>query len=269
MRILKSLGLFILVFFSSHIWATYPDAPNPFRYVSDYTQTLSAQDKQTLENALTDYGKKTSSQIAVVMVATTDGEEVSSYTHNLFNKWGIGRQKENNGVLLLVAKDDRKLFIATGRGLEGALPDAIASSIIRNDITPYFKQGQYAQGIAKGLSSIIAATQGEYAPAPVAEESSDEFADFEIFIIAAVVIFFLFNILSRGGNTYVSPSNAGRVLRDVDAIRRSGGLNGGFSGGFGGSHRGGGFGGGFGGGNSSGGGFGGGSTGGGGAGGSW
>ncbi|AUI65350.1 MULTISPECIES: YgcG family protein [Glaesserella] len=268
MRRLTLFWFSLLALFSLTSWANYPDVPKPFRYVSDYTQTLSSQDKQTLENALVEYGTKTSSQIAVVIVSTTNGEEIASYTHNLFNKWGIGRQKENNGVLLLVAKDDRKLFIATGRGLEGALPDAIASSIIRNDITPYFKQNLYAQGIAKGLSSIIAATQGEYAPAPVAEESGEEFADFEIFIIAAVAIFFLFNILSRGGNTYVSPSNAGRILRDVDAIRRSGGLNGGFGGGFGGGRRSGGFGGGFGGGGSSGG-FGGGSTGGGGAGGSW
>ncbi len=260
MRMFKTLWLMLFALLSVSSWANYPDVPKPFRYVTDYTQTLSQQDWQTLENALVEYGQKTSSQIAVVIVATTNGEEVSSYTHNLFNKWGIGRQKENNGVLLLVAKEDRKLFIATGRGLEGALPDAIASSIIRNDITPYFKQGLYAQGIAKGLSSIIAATQGEYAPAVVnSGEDESEISDFEIFLIAAVVIFFLFNVIGRSGNsTYISPSNASRILRDVDTIRRSGG----FGGGFGSGSRGG-----FGGGSS--GGFGGGNTGGGGAGGSW
>lgn len=257
MRMFKTLWLMLFTLLSVSSWANYPDVPKPFRYVTDYTQTLSQQDWQTLENALVEYGQKTSSQIAVVIVATTNGEEVSSYTHNLFNKWGIGRQKENNGVLLLVAKEDRKLFIATGRGLEGALPDAIASSIIRNDITPYFKQGLYAQGIAKGLSSIIAATQGEYAPVVSNEENGGDFDGFEIFLFIAIVIFFIFhNVANSGG--YISPSSANRVLRDVDAIRRRGGFGGG-SGGFGG---------GFGGGGSSGG-FGGGSTGGGGAGGSW
>ncbi|WP_373820388.1 YgcG family protein [Glaesserella sp.] len=260
-RIYSTWLTFLFGFFSLSVWANYPDVPKPFRYVSDFTQTLSQQDKQTLESALIDYAQKTSSQIAVVIVATTNGEAISTYTHTLFNRWGIGREKEDNGVLLLIAKNDRKLFIATGRGLEGALPDAIASSIIRNDITPYFKQDQYAQGIAKGLSSIIAATQGEYAPAPV-ENDENTMEDFEIFLIAAVAIFIVFSAVSRGGDTYISPSTADRIIRTTAGTMRRGRSGSGFGGGFGGGSRGG-----FGGG--SGGGFGGGSTGGGGAGGSW
>lgn len=249
-NILKSffVGVFVLLM-SLGSWANYPDVPKPFRYVTDYTQTLTQQEWQTLEGALVDYGQKTSSQIAVVIVPSTNGEAVSSYTHNLFNKWGIGRAKENNGVLLLIAKNDRNLFIATGRGLEGALPDAIASSIIRNDITPYFKQGLYAQGIAKGLSSIIAATQGEYAPAPAVVEEENSLDGIEIFIFMAIVIFFLFNSFGRGG-VYISPSTADRIIRTTRSTGGFGGGRGGFGGG-------------------SGGGFGGGSTGGGGAGGSW
>ncbi|QGM81275.1 TPM domain-containing protein [Otariodibacter oris] len=239
----------VLICFSTLSWADYPSVPDPFRYVTDYTQTLSPQDKQTLENALVDYGTKTSSQIAVVIIASTEGEAISSYTHNLFNQWGIGRKKENNGVLLLVAKNDRKLFIATGRGLEGALPDAIASSIIRNDITPYFKENRYAEGIAKGLSSIIAATQGEYQP--LVEQDENEPNDFLTFILFAIIIFFIFGISNRRNGVYISSGDLGRVIRHSSR-----------SGGFG--HSRGGFGGG-----SHGGGFGGGSSGGGGAGGSW
>ncbi|KAE9542012.1 TPM domain-containing protein [Ursidibacter maritimus] len=243
------------LFFTLFSFANYPTVPKPFRYVSDYTQTLTQQDRQILENALIDYASKTSSQIAVVIVPNTNGEAVSSYSHNLFNQWGIGRQKENNGVLLLIAKDDRKLFIATGRGLEAALPDAIASSIIRNDITPYFKQNLYAQGIAKGLSSIIAATQGEYAPA-AEEETQNLFGldDEQIFFIIAIAIFILFQFIGRGGNRYISPSTADRIIRTARSSGGFGSGRGGFGGGFGGG---------------SGGGFGGGSSGGGGAGGSW
>lgn len=244
--------LFLMLLFSVTSWANYPNLPTPFRYVSDYTKTLSQNEWQTLENALSGYGRKTSSQIAVVIVPTTQGEEISSYTHNLFNKWGIGRSKQNNGVLLLIAKDDHKLFIATGRGLESALPDAIASSIIRNEITPYFKQNLYAQGIAKGLSAIIAATQGEYT-AVETDEDSFQTSDFLTFLFFAIVILLIFGRSQRGGQ-YISPSQAERIIYSA---RR-----GGFGGGFGGSS-GGGFG------SGSSGGFGGGNTGGGGAGGSW
>ena len=161
----RLFGLFLL-FFSLNSWAVdYPKAPDPFYYVNDYTNTLSPQEWRTLENALIENRNKTSSQIIVAIIPTTQGEEIAQYATNLFNKWGIGRTKhnENNGVLLLVAKNDRKLFIATGRGIEGALPDAIASTIIRHNITPYFKQEHYAEGIASGLSAIMAAINGEYA----------------------------------------------------------------------------------------------------------
>lgn len=250
----------------------YPEAPNPFYYITDYTKnTLTQQEWRVLEDALIANRTKTSSQIAVVIVPDTQGEAVSTYAHNLFNKWGIGRSKnnENNGVLLLIAKNDRKLFIATGRGLEGALPDAIAATIIRNDITPFFKQEQYAAGIARGLSAIMAAINGEYAPYASYEEEQEGFDDMDgllFFLVVSIVIFLIFR--PRGDSTYISPSTIdqlGKVLRESQ--RRNGGFGGGFGGGF--SRNSGGFSGGFGGRRGSGDSFGGGSTGGGGAGGSW
>ena len=232
---------------------TYPDAPNPFYYVTDYTKnTLSQQEWRTLEDALIANRAQTSSQIIVVIVPDTQGEAIATYATNLFNKWGIGRSKnnENNGVLLLVAKNDRKMFIATGRGIEGALPDAVAATIIRHNITPYFKESRYAEGIASGLSAIMTAINGEYTPyASYGEEESsiDEIG---------AIIFILF--YPRGGSRYVSPSAAEQLGRVILNSRRSGGFDGGFGGGsFGGGSHG------------SGDSFGGGSSGGGGAGGSW
>lgn len=253
----KTLLAFIILLFSvTSLAVDYPEPPKPFRYVVDYTQTLNAQEWQALENALIDYGNKTSSQIEVVIVPSTQGEEIAMYSTNLYNKWGIGRSKLNNGVLLLVAKNDRKVYITTGYGLEGALPDAIASSIIRNDILPYFRQDLYAQGIAKGLSSIIAATKGEYAPAPQEdEEVYGSVEGLEVFLVLAFFIFFFFIATNRKGGVYISPSTADRIIRTTSTIHR----NGGFGGGFGGGRSGGG---GYGG-------FGGGRSGGGGAGGSW
>ncbi|AHG86118.1 Beta-propeller domain of methanol dehydrogenase type [Bibersteinia trehalosi USDA-ARS-USMARC-190] len=250
------LALGLLLFSLASVAVNYPAPPNPFRYVVDYTKTLNAQEWQTLENALIEYGNKTSSQIEVVIVPTTGGEDISNYTFNLGNKWGIGRKGEKNGILFLIAKNDHKVFIATGYGLEGALPDAIISSIIRHDILPYFRQEQYAQGIAKGLSSIIAATQGEYAALAVEENDDDSEMDFMFFLLFGLIIALIF--FPRGGNVYISPQAADRIIRTTSIIHR----NGGFGGGSFGSGRSGRSGGGYGG-------FGGGSFGGGGAGGSW
>ena len=257
----RLFGLFLL-FFNLNSWAVdYPKAPDPFYYVNDYTNTLSSQEWRTLENALIENRNKTSSQIIVAIIPTTQGEEIAQYATNLFNKWGIGRTKhnENNGVLLLVAKNDRKLFIATGRGIEGALPDMIASSIIRHNITPYFKQEHYAEGIASGLSAIMAAINGEYAAYDSYSEEQQPFDDIEgllFFLGMGLVIFVIF--YPRGNSRYVSPSTLDQLGREMmRASRSNNGFGGGFSGSFGSGSRG------------SGDSFGGGSSGGGGAGGSW
>ena len=187
---------------------------------------------------------------------TTGEYEVSQYAFELGDKWGIGRKNLNNGVLLLIAKEDRKLFIAVGQGLQGVLTDALASQIIRNQIRPYFRNEQYAQGIDNGLDYIIAATKGEFAAK--AEEEND-FGDFVPFIMLALFILIVVMAEMNSRRPYVSPTN-NHVLNDVlrksmSDRRRNGRDGGGFGGG--------GFGGG------SGGGFGGGGFDGGGAGGSW
>lgn len=243
----KLLFLFFILCVNLAAKANYPSVPQPFRYVSDYTQTLSKADQHTLEQALQNYAQQTSSQIAVVIVPSTGGEAISSYSHHLFNLWGIGRQKLNNGVLLLVAKNDRKLFIATGRGLEGALPDAVAASIIRHDINPYFKQERYAEGIAKGLASIIAATKGEYAAQQTEPEEAGVLPDFLLFIF---IVLFILLFFGRGNKIYISPHSVERVIRHsrtsgtFDAGSRHhrgfGGSSFGSSGGFGGGNTGGG-----------------------------
>ena len=162
-------------------------------------------------------------------------------------------------MLLLIAKDDRKLFIAVGQGLQGVLTDALASQIIRNQIRPYFRNEQYAQGIDNGLDYIIAATKGEFA-AKVEEEKN--FGDVVPFIMLALFILIVVIAEVNSRRAYVSPTNnhvLNEILRQSMSDRRRHGRGGGGFGGFGG----GGFGGG------SGGGFGGGGFDGGGAGGSW
>ncbi|MCK3657403.1 methanol dehydrogenase [Pasteurellaceae bacterium Pebbles2] len=259
-KLLKSAVFFCLVLCSFTLKAAdFPATPNPFHYVNDYTKTLSAQEFQYLENKLIQYGKETSSQIAVVIVPTTGEYEIAQYTAELGDKWGIGRKQLNNGVLFLIAKNDRKVFIATGQGLQGVLTDAFLAQLIRDGILPYFKQGQFAQGINNGLDYIIATSKGEYDPQAVEEDSLEQFIPFVMVVL--FILFVLFGELSWRRKPYISPTanhnlqNAAIIAASVlNSRRRGGGSGGGFGGGFGGG---------------SGGGFGGGGFDGGGAGGSW
>lgn len=260
-QIMKSAVVFSFVFWAGLVSAAqFPPAPNPFQYVNDYTNTLSSQQRQVLENKLITYGNATSSQIAVVIVPTTGEYEIADYTFALGDKWGIGRKQLNNGVLMLIAKNDRKVFIATGQGLEGVLPDAFLSQVIRHAILPQFKQGQYAQGINDGLNDIIAASQGEYGAYQTEESEFDKYIPFlMVLVFLAFVAFGEYQY--HKDEVYISPNQRdqlNRIVRQSTLSRRRGGGSG-FGGGFGG----------FGGGGSSGGGFGGGGFGGGGAGGSW
>ena len=188
---MKSAVIFSLVFFAQMVVAAeFPPAPNPFHYINDYTNTLSSEHKQILENKLIAYSKETSSQIAVVLVPTTGEYEIADYTFALGDKWGIGRKNLNNGVLMLIAKNDRKVFIATGQGLEGVLPDAFLSQVIRSAILPQFKQGQYAQGINDGLNQIIAASKGEFDAAQVEEDAFDKYIPFLMVLAFIAIVLF-------------------------------------------------------------------------------
>ncbi|MGC6408104.1 TPM domain-containing protein [Bisgaard Taxon 45] len=246
---LKSAVLFVTMLWAVPVFsAQFPPVPNPFQYVNDYTKTLSDNDKAVLERKLSQYGQETSSQIAVVIIPSTQEYDISQYAFELGDKWGIGRKQLNNGVLMLVAKQDRKMFIAVGQGLEGVLPDAFLSQLIRNQMTPHFKEGQYAIGINQGIDYLIAASKGEFDAQQVLEETWEDYIPF--LMIAIFIAFILFNEFLPSG--YVSPSRHQSSSRTSSFPRRRN------SGGFGGFGGGG-----------SGGGFGGGSFGGGGAGGSW
>lgn len=115
-----------------------PTKPNPARFVNDYVHILSADQNADLEHKLKTFDDSTSNQVVVVIVATTNGYDPSQYAFSLGRKWGVGTKEFNNGIVLLIAKDDRKVFIATGYGLEGALPDATCKEIVDNDIYSLF-----------------------------------------------------------------------------------------------------------------------------------
>ncbi len=134
--------------------------------VTDLTGTLTAGEQSDLEQKLKAFEERKGSQIAVLLVPTTQPEAIEQYSIRVVEAWKLGRTKEDDGVLLLIAKDDRTLKIEVGRGLEGALTDAASHRIIDETIRPLFKQGQFAAGINAGAAQIMQVVDGEALPPP-------------------------------------------------------------------------------------------------------
>lgn len=140
----------------------YTSPGRPSGYVNDFAQVLSAQTKQTLENELTSLEKTTSNEISVVTVPSMGGDYIENYAVKLFEEWKIGKKDRDNGVLLVLSIEERKMRIEVGYGLEGALPDSIAQSILNNEMMPKLKAGDYDGAVTAGVHAIEQAIKGEY-----------------------------------------------------------------------------------------------------------
>lgn len=254
----RYLNILICLLLPITLWAgdkDFPEKPVPPRLVNDLAHMMNETEVRELESKLLNYEQTSSTQITVVTIKNLGGYEVAQYAIELGNRWGVGQKGKENGVMVLASLDDRKVNISTGYGLEGALTDALCGRIIRNEIVPEFKRGDYYRGFVKGADAIIAATKGEYTADKKEEKGGIPAAGI---IILILVIYFILWLLSKigggGGGTYMS----GRGHRGWHGGGWYGGGFGGGSWGGGGSSSGDGFGG-----------FGGGSFGGGGASGSW
>lgn len=228
--------------------------PNPPKLVNDYANILTADQKQALETKLYQFDDTTSNQVAVVIVSRLDGMDVADAAIEIGRSWGVGGKKNNNGVILLISVEDRKLNISPGYGLEKSLPDLTCQQIIKNIIVPNFKGSDYYRGIDEGTDAIIQATKGEFkAPKNYNRKGKPFSIGKIIFIIIIIVVFMSISSGGRGGGGFMSR----RGYRGFGGgpIFFPGGGGGGFGGGGGGGSSGGfgGFGGGsFGGGGSSG-----------------
>lgn len=260
MRLIKYLFLVLLIPLAGFA-QEFPPVPNPPRLVNDYTNTLSQNEVSALEQKLVAYNDSTSTQISIVIISTLDGYPIDDYAIQLAEKWGIGRKGKDNGVLIFIAKDDRKIFIPVGYGMEGVLTDGLVKRIIETEIKPEFKAGNYYRGLDKATDTMFKLASGEYTaedlkpnPVPV------------LFTILGILFIFILIIITqvRSVSKYANVNSlsfwAAWMLLN-QARRKHHNSWGGFTGG-GGSSWGGGSSGGFGG-------FGGGGFGGGGAGGSW
>ncbi|MBC7774127.1 MAG: TPM domain-containing protein [Phycisphaerae bacterium] len=165
---LVNLLLLPLALFAQSDDNLFPPKPEPAVYVHDYAGWLQDFQKNALEQKLRAYWDSTSTQIVVMIRPDIGDYDKASYAFELGNRWGIGRKDKNNGVVMLIKSEppDRGIFIATGYGTEGALPDITAGQIIRNTMAPYFRQQQYYEGINEGLDRIIGALEGEFTNEP-------------------------------------------------------------------------------------------------------
>lgn len=240
--------LSVLALMATSIFAL--DVPPLRTRVTDLSGVLSSSEQMKLEEKLFLFESQTSNQIAVLIIPSLEGDALEDYSIRVNDQWKLGEKDKDNGVLLLIVINDRKIRIETGYGLEGALTDLISASIIRNEIAPAFRGGNYFAGIDAGITAIMKATQGEYKGDPNKVKRSERPGSGSI---AGLVFFIVFILLMIGGGKRGGRGVGSGLLMALFAANmfRGGGRdNWGGGGGFGGFSGGGG---GFGGGGSSGG----------------
>ncbi len=237
-----------------------PSRPSPARLVNDLAGTFTTRQAEELERVLVAFDDSTSNQIAVVTVKDLEGYEPAEYATRIGLDWGVGSEKFDNGIVILVKPKDStagKVFIATGYGLEGAIPDAYAKRIINEVMIPHFMNDDYYEGVAEACKVLMRLASGEISELREDEFSADDAGAIAGAVVTLIILIFVFVLITQNGgdNTGSGNHRGGRTIY-TGPIITSGRIN------SGGSSFGGGFSGGFGG-------FGGGSFGGGGAGGSW
>lgn len=246
------LSLFCVASFAAP--GDFPERPNPPKLINDFAGMLNAAEVNELEQKVNRFNDSTSIEICVVIISNLGEYDISDYAFQLGELWGIGKKAKNNGVLILISKENRQAFIATGYGMEGVLPDTRCNRIIQADLIPQFKRSNYFNGISFTIDAIIRYSANEYTADPKAAKGFKPAYVFLLILLVIIVIGFINrkNQGNSGGSSGSGGSFFGPMIGGgLGGYRSSGG-------GFGGGSSGGGFGG-----------FGGGGFGGGGSGGSW
>lgn len=263
---MKKLFILTITFLSVTILnAQIPERPSPPRLVNDFAGVLERNEFVNLEQNLEKFARETSTQILVVTVDDLQGNAPGDYAFRLGEKWGVGQSEKDNGIVILlkpkVGNEKGQIFIATGYGLEGVLPDAVVNGdIIDTEMIPQFKNGNYYKGLVNGIKVIMDITRGEYTAEYYRENYAQRSGSFAPALIFFIIFFVVFPLLRSRRRRFYSPGKSLPFWIALGMMSGGGSHRGSFnnfsSGG--GNFGGGGFGG-----------FGGGSFGGGGAGGSW
>ncbi|MBN1634704.1 MAG: TPM domain-containing protein [Ignavibacteria bacterium] len=214
------------------------------QYVTDETGILTSQEINQLRQTLKNFEDSTSNQIVVYIIKSLNGMPIEMVSYDIAEKNGIGQRGKNNGALLLIAMNDRRMRIEVGYGLEGALPDALCGRIINDEITPSFKNENYYEGIVKGVNAIMSATKGEYKPGKSEKEQGicigpglfiTLFIGFIIILIVIEILKGIFGfgrVYSGSKGSKSSGWNSGGWWWGSGGSGGSGGFGGGSSGGF-------------------------------------
>ena len=205
--------------------------------VNDYTGTLDAASKSSIESRLAAFEQESSNQVLVAVIPSLDGEPIEDVAIRTFERWGLGQKGSNNGVLLLIAMSDRKARIEVGYGLEDHLTDALSRQILEERLFPAFRSGQYGAGILATCDGIIAATKGAYTGIARKRKKIPPFLP----LIVPIAIIVLFILANRGGG--LSGRGRRRTFRTGPFYWGGGGFGGGGGGWSSGGGGGGGFGG--------------------------
>ena len=174
-RSMYKLSMLLLIFVCNFADAQKPIPELWGLHVHDEARILSQATVDALEKQLVAYQDSTSNEIAILTITSLDGDALEDYSMRVVEKWKLGKDKKDNGVLLLIVVDDHKMRIETGYGLEGVLTDAMSSRIIRNELAPHFRQNQYGEGVVAGINAIIKTIGGEY----TSDEEGGDIADMD------------------------------------------------------------------------------------------
>ena len=206
---------FLLLLCALSAWAQVA-VPELSHRVTDLTATLDAAQVAALEGKLAAFEAQQGSQIAVLIVPTTQPEDIAQFGIRVAEQWKIGRAKIDDGVILIVARDDRTLRLEIGYGLEGAIPDAIAKRVIAETITPYFKADDYYGGIDAGVQQLMRLIEGEPLPPPSASVGGGDDGPFVILIVGGIVAGWLLSMLmsrpAAGGIAALGSGAVGAML---------------------------------------------------------
>lgn len=184
-----------------------PDAPNPPRLVNnlskEFPNFISGAEQELLEQKLETFANETSNQIVIVIVDDLNGYEPVQFATEIGEKWKVGHEKEDNGIVILIkptgGQGERKFFIATGKGLEGAIPDYTCREIEQNELIPNLKKGDFYAALDQTTTVLMSLAKGEYNSKQYAKKHGGQFSLFKIIVILIIIIIFFISMFKRGG----------------------------------------------------------------------